>query len=89
MKQVNELARFRATRPPQSDWETPDFLERYREYVLEVTAEADARFVENLHRNLRYCVLRLGGGSSTSFCKRVCGGSFCVVINQISGNEWW
>lgn len=53
--QVHELARFRATRPPEYDeWSSPDFLEKHRQTVSEMTADADAIFVENLHRNLRF-----------------------------------
>ncbi|CAM9681060.1 unnamed protein product, partial [Ectocarpus fasciculatus] len=52
--QVNELARFRATRPPEYDeWSSPDFVERHRQTVSEITGDADAIFVETLHRNLR------------------------------------
>ncbi|CAM9720303.1 unnamed protein product, partial [Ectocarpus sp. 12 AP-2014] len=52
--QVHELARFRATRPPEYDeWSSPDFLEKHGHTVSEITADADAIFVETLHRNLR------------------------------------
>ncbi|CAM9441381.1 unnamed protein product, partial [Ectocarpus sp. 4 AP-2014] len=51
---VYELARFRATRPPEYDeWSSPDFLEKHGQTVSEMTADADAIFVETLHRNLR------------------------------------
>lgn len=52
--QVTELARFRETRPPDHDaWSTPQFLHEHRESVSDISEEADASFVETLHRKLR------------------------------------
>lgn len=52
--QVKELAYFRATRPPKHErWATSEFMSKHSESVQDVTAEADAFFVETLNRNLR------------------------------------
>lgn len=52
--QITELARFRETRPPEHDaWGTPEFLNKHRQSVWDISEEADAAFVETLQRNLR------------------------------------
>ncbi|CAM9575821.1 unnamed protein product, partial [Scytosiphon promiscuus] len=51
---VQELARFRATRPPDfRTWSSPEFVDNHRQSVLEITMDADTAFVDALYRSLR------------------------------------